>query len=240
VEGIGEDFWPTTYDPSVIDTVIPISDADSFAMARRVAVAEGILIGGSGGTAVAAMLTAAETAAPGSLLVALIPDSGRGYLSRVFDDEWMAAYGFTRTDDGPTVGDAIAAKPARGSSGNTPSLVWVNPDQSVRETVDAMRHDAVSQVLVIKNQPPFAAAEVVGAVTELELMDATFHDPAVLDAHVGDVMGPKLPMVGIGQALSDAVAALDKGPAVLVLADGRPYTVLTRTDILTYLRKEQR
>src|SRR3954451_19958454 len=90
VEGIGEDFWPTTYDPSLVDRVVAITDEDSFHMARRVTAEEGILIGGSGGTAVAAALEIGKELGPEHLVVVLIPDSGRGYLSKVFDDDWMA------------------------------------------------------------------------------------------------------------------------------------------------------
>jgi cystathionine beta-synthase len=111
----------------------------------------------------------------------------------------------------------------------------VNPDDSVREAVALMRKHGFSQVPVIKNDPPFAAAEVQGAVDELELMDAAFHDPAVLDLPVGDVMGTRLPTVGIGQSLDLVVRKLDEAPALLVLSGGRPVAVLTRTDVLTFL-----
>lgn len=229
VEGIGEDFWPETYDPSVIDEVIPISDEESFLVARRVSQEEGILIGGSGGTAVAAALQVAATAAPTDLIVVLIPDSGRGYLSRVFDDEWMANYGFLRECD-LCVSVVLTTRGAE-----VPPLVYVNPDDTVREAIARMHRHGVSQLPVCKNEPPFSAAEVSGAVDELELMDAAFRDPGVMDMAVEKVMGPKLPTVGAGQPLSRAVELLDRAPALLVLSGGRPLSVLTRSDVLGFL-----
>ena len=113
VEGVGEDFWPTTYDPSVVDRVIKVSDAESFAMARRVTREEGLLIGGSCGTAVHAALVVGEELGPDAVVVVLVPDSGRNYLSKIFDDQWMIDFGFLRCGDGPCAGDVLAAKDRR-------------------------------------------------------------------------------------------------------------------------------
>jgi cystathionine beta-synthase len=228
-EGVGEDFWPDTYDPSLTDEVIACTDEESFLMARRVAAEEGILIGGSGGLAVAAAMKLGSQLGPDDLVVALIPDSGRGYLSRVFNDEWLAGYGFLRECD-LCVG---AVLDARGDA--VPPLVYVNPEELVRDAIEKMRRHGISQLPVCKNDPPFAAAEVSGAVDELELMDAAFRDPSVLDTPVEKVMGPKLPTVGAGQSLRLAVDLLDKNPALLVLSGGRPQAVLTRADVLSFL-----
>lgn len=227
VEGVGEDFFPAAWQRDLYDDVIPISDEESFLTARRVSREEGILIGGSGGMAVAAAIRVAQAAAPDDIVVVLNPDSGRGYLSRVFDDGWMANFGFLRECD-----QCVAA--VLNTRGDTPSLLYVNPAQPVRDAIDIMRANGISQLPVCKNTPPFAAAEVAGAVDELEMMEAVFRDPKVMSTPVEQVMGPRLPTIGIGQAVSLAVEMLETSPALLVLSGGRPLSVLTRTDLLTY------
>jgi len=227
VEGVGEDFYPAAWAPELYDEVIAVSDEESFLVARQVSREEGILIGGSGGLAVAAAIRVAKAAKPDDIVVVLNPDSGRGYLSRVFDDKWMANFGFLRESD-ECISDVLKTR------GDTPSLLYVNPATSVRETIDLMRANGISQIPVCKNTPPFAAAEVSGAVDELDLMEAVYRDPAVMKMHVESVMGPKLPTIGAGQAVKLAVEMLDRAPALLVLSGGRPLSVLTRTDLLTY------
>lgn len=229
VEGVGEDFWPTTYDPDVVDEVIAISDRDSFLTARRVTEAEGLLIGGSGGTAVAAALELAGRCTADDLVVVLVPDSGRGYLSRVFNDEWMAGFGFL-TSDGPVVDDVLSSK-----DNGRPPLLYVQPDEKVRDVVELMRRHDVSQVPVAKGEMPLAAAEVAGSIDELRIMEAAFRDPGVLDVSVGEVMSPKMPTIGVGQPVALAVELLDMAPALLVLDGGRPRTVVARSDLLSFL-----
>jgi cystathionine beta-synthase len=227
VEGVGEDFFPTAWEPDLYDEVIPISDEESFLTARRVSEVEGILIGGSGGMAVAAAIQVAKRAGDDDIVVVLNPDSGRGYLSRVFDDEWMASFGFTQGCD-HCVGAVLEARSGMAE------LLYVNPDQAVRDAVELMRANGVSQLPVCKNTPPFAAAEVSGAVDELELMEAVSRDPSLWATPVEKVMGPKLPAIGVGQEVQRAVELLERAPALLVLAGGRPVAVVTRTDILSY------
>ncbi|MCL4147769.1 UNVERIFIED_CONTAM: hypothetical protein GTU68_061778 [Idotea baltica] len=227
--GVGEDFWPTTYDPSVVDRVIPISDHDSFITARNVSRREGLLIGGSCGTAVAASLLLAEELTADDLVVVLLPDSGRGYLSRVFNDEWMAGFGFL-TSDGPTVSDVLSAK-----NQDVPRLVYLQPEDSVRKAVDLMHEHDVSQLPVAKGEMPLAAAEVMGSLDELRIMELAFSDASVLDRSVEDVMSPKMPTIGIGQPVELAVQLLDLAPALLVLDGGRPRTVVARADLLSFL-----
>ncbi|MCY7297952.1 MAG: pyridoxal-phosphate dependent enzyme, partial [Ilumatobacteraceae bacterium] len=227
VEGVGEDFYPPAWAPELYDEVIAITDEESFLTAREVSREEGILIGGSGGMAVATAIRVAKAAGPTDIVVVLNPDSGRGYLSRVFDDQWMANFGFIRACD-----ECIAA--VLDARGATPSLLYVNPSTSVRTTIEVMRDNGISQLPVCKNTPPFAAAEVAGAVDELALMEAVFRDATVLDSAVEDIMGPKLPTIGAGQKVALAVAMLDVSPALLVLSGGRPLSVLTRSDLLSY------
>ncbi|MDY7104454.1 MAG: cystathionine beta-synthase [Actinomycetota bacterium] len=233
VEGIGEDFWPDTYDPDVVDRVIAISDKESFMTARRVSQQEGILIGGSCGTAVAAACRVASELTAEDLVVVLLPDSGRGYLSKVFDDDWMASFGFLESE-GATVADVIAAK-----EGDVPPLVYLGPEATVREAVMTMRKHRVSQLPVAKGEMPLAAAEVAGSVDELQLMERMFADRSVLDRPVEDVMSAAMPTVGSGQPVELAVGLLDHAPALLVLDGGRPLTVLSRTDVLTFLSPDR-
>ncbi len=234
VEGIGEDFWPSTYDPSVIDEVIPISDATSFGTARRVTREEGLLIGGSGGTAVAAALQVAVGLPADAVVVVHIPDSGRGYLSKLYDDGWMADHGFLRAA-GPTVGDLL-----RGREATLPSLVHTHPDETVRQAIEILHEFEVSQMPVVKHEPPVVLAEVVGAVSERELLQASVADPAALDRPVGDVMGPALPTIGIGEPITLAISRLDHASAALVLDGGHPVGVITRSDVLRSMVTDRR
>ena len=229
VEGIGEDFWPTTYDPSVVDRVIAVSDRDSFLTARRVTRDEGILVGGSAGTAIWAALQTGRDLGPDAVVVVIIPDSGRGYLSKVFDDEWMSDYGFLQTA-GQTAGDVLHRK-----SADLPALVHVHPGEPVRDVIATMHEFEVSQLPVVKAEPPIKAAEVAGSVADRELMEKAFADPSVLDRPVSEVMSPPLPTVGRGESVGIVVTALESATAVVVLDGGVPVGILTRSDLLSFL-----
>jgi cystathionine beta-synthase len=229
VEGVGEDFWPTTYDPAIVDQVIAVSDAESFATARRVSREEGLLVGGSSGTAIAAALRVARELPPEAVVVVHIPDSGRGYLSKLYSDGWMSDHGFLKAA-GVTVGDLLALRDT-----SLPPLVHVHPDETVRQAIAAMREYGVSQVPVIKQEPPVVLAEVVGAVTERDAMERAFADASILDRPVSEVMGDPLPTVGSGEPLDVAVSRLRQGSAMLVLDRGHPVGVVTRVDVLTGL-----
>jgi cystathionine beta-synthase len=230
VEGVGEDFWPTTYDREVCDEIIAASDKDSFDMTRRLAREEGLLVGGSCGLAVVAALRVAERAGPDDVVVVLLPDGGRGYLSKVFDDGWMTSYGFLPPVEGVTVGDVL-----RGKSGEMPDLVHTHPGESVADAVHILREYNVSQMPVVRAEPPVMAAEVAGAVVERDLLDALFTGAAHLTDQVDQHMSKPLPMVGAGEAVSAAVDALRSADALLVVDDGKPVGVLTRTDLLGYV-----
>lgn len=229
VEGIGEDFWPTTYDPKLVDRVVMVSDTDSFLTARRLAVDEGILAGGSTGTAVWAALQLAPELRRDDVVVVLIPDSGRGYLSKLYNDEWMADHGFLRTS-GHTVADLLDRKGDR-----LPGMIHVHPGETARQAVAVMAEYGVSQIAVIQAEPPLAAAEVVGAVHEHDLMQRALHDPEILDRTVGEIMGPPLPSVGSGETVDIALQRLEESPAVIVLDHGHPIGIITRSDALAFL-----
>jgi cystathionine beta-synthase len=230
VEGVGEDFWPTTYDPSVIDEVRAVSDRDSFAMTRRLAREEGLLVGGSCGMAVVAALEVARAAGPDDLVVVLLPDTGRGYLSKIFNDDWMMDYGFLSAPGEQTVGDVMGRK-----SGSVPEFVHSHPNETVRDAIDILREYGVSQMPVVRAEPPVMTAEIVGAVHDRDLLDALFSGRAQLADPVSQHMGPGLPIVGAGEPVSAAIVALEKADAAVVVEDGRPMGVVTRQDVLAFL-----
>ncbi|HCB37874.1 MAG TPA: cystathionine beta-synthase, partial [Acidimicrobiaceae bacterium] len=209
VEGIGEDFWPATYDPSLVDRVLAVSDAESFEMARRVTRTEGLLIGGSGGTAVCGALRVAAELDAEHLVVTLIPDSGRGYLSRVFDDEWMASMGFAD----------CAADAAQ------PDFAYVRPDDTPAHALEVMRAHDLAAVPVAKGEMPVAAAEVIGSVSRAGLeARLAVGESAAAGETVVDVLEPALPQVGVGEPPERAAAVLTAAgaQAVVVFAQGRP------------------
>ncbi|MDH6461998.1 cystathionine beta-synthase [Micromonospora sp. A200] len=231
VEGVGEDFWPETYDRGVADEIIEVSDKASFEMTRRLAREEGMLVGGSCGMAVVAALEVARKAGPDDVIVVLLPDSGRGYLSKIFNDNWMARYGFLdNSGTEPTVADALASKP-----GGLPELVHVHPTETVRDAIDYMREYGVSQLPVLKAEPPVVTGEVAGSIAEKDLLDALFTGQAHLHDTIERHMAEPLPMIGGGQPVSEAVGLLEKSDAALVLVDGKPKGVLTRQDLLAHL-----
>jgi cystathionine beta-synthase len=231
VEGVGEDIWPQTFDKTICDQIIAVSDADSFLMTRRLAREEALLTGGSGGLAVVAALRMAQAARPGDVIVVLLPDGGRGYLAKIFNDEWMADYGFlTFETTEPKVSDVLQHK-----TGGLPSFVHAHPDETVQTVIESLRSYDVSQLPVLKEEPPIMAAEVVGAIVERDLLDALVSGKASPHDSVATHMSPPLPMIGSGEPVSAAVAALEKAGAAIVLVDGKPEGMITRQDVLTFL-----
>jgi len=233
VEGVGEDFWPSTYDRGVADRIVAVSDQDSFAMTRRLAREEALLVGGSCGMAAAAAVRVAqEIEDPAAVVVVLLPDGGRGYLSKIFNDRWLASYGFLSTRGSVTVGEVLAAK-----SGALPRLVHTHPNETVAEAVHILREYGVSQMPVVRAEPPVMAAEVAGSVAERELLDALFTGKARLTDPVEAHMSPPIPVIGAGESVDDAYTALEVADGLLVLDDGKPVGVLTRSDLLGYLAR---
>ncbi len=240
VEGVGEDFWPSAYDPEVPDQIIAVSDADSFDMTRRLAREEALLVGGSCGMAVVAAIEVAKQAGPDALVVVLLPDGGRGYLSKIFNDGWMSSYGFLRnrldgTVDEPTVGDVLRRK-----SGEIPDLVHTHPSETVRDAIGILREYGVSQMPVVGAEPPVMAGEVAGSVSERELLSAVFEGRAKLADAVSQHMGPALPLIGSGELVSTAAATFRDSDAAMVVEGGKPVGVITRSDLLGFLSEGSR
>src|ERR1700761_5438037 len=236
VEGVGEDFWPAAYDRAVPDEIIAVSDSDSFNMTRRLAREEAMLVGGSCGMAVVAALNVAEKAGPDALIVVLLPDGGRGYMSKIFNDAWMSSYGFLRTRlDGsieqPTVGDVL-----RGKSGHLPDLVHTHPSETVRDAISILRENGVSQMPVVGAEPPLlVGGGVAGSVSERELLSAVFEGRASLADAVSAHMSPPLPIIGAGEQVSSLAKTLRDLDAVMVVEEGKPVGVITRYDLLGFL-----
>ncbi|WP_085370984.1 cystathionine beta-synthase [Leifsonia sp. NCR5] len=230
VEGVGEDFWPGAYDPTVVDEVIAISDAESFHVTRRLAREEGILVGGSSGMAVAAALKAAKDLSADDVVVVILPDGGRGYLAKIFNDKWMRSYGFSDVPDEATVHDVIKTK-----SGALPDLVHTHPSETVRDAIQIMNTYGVSQLPVLTAEPPVVMGEVAGALDETSLVDAVFSGRAQMTDDVGAHIGAPFQLIGINEPVSAARAALATENALLVTEDGKPVAVLTRQDLLNFL-----
>ena len=232
VEGVGEDFWPSAYDPAVTDRIVAVSDKESFEITRRLAREEGLLVGGSCGMAVAAALVVARELTEDDVVVVLLPDGGRGYLSKIFSDSWMSSYGFMTRETTATAGDVLRAK-----SGDLPALVHTHPNETVRDAVEILHEYGVSQMPVVNAEPPVMAGEVAGSVTERELLDALFTGKATMSDPVKAHMTAPFPLVGAGEELSVARTALESADAVMVIEDGKPVGVLTRADLLAFLAR---
>ena len=239
-EGGGAAFWPDAYDREIADRIIEVSDADSFATTRRLAREEALLVGGSSGMAVHAAVQLAHELAgtpegEDAVIVVLLPDSGRGYLTKIFNDDWLAQYGFPV--DGAeralqTVGEVL-----RGKSGRLPDLVHTHPNETIAEAVAILQEYNVSQMPVVRAEPPVVAAEVVGSVSERTLLDLLYTGVARLTDSVGQHMSPPLPTIGSTEPSSEAVTALESADALLVHEDGKPVGVVTRHDLLAYLAR---
>lgn len=232
VEGVGEDFWPEAYDPSIVDRVIAASDATSFQLTRRLAREEGLLVGGSSGLAVAAALVAARDLGPEAVIVVLLPDGGRGYLGKIFNDTWMGSHGFSPSSGGITVADLLGSK-----NRVIPELVYVRPTDTVRDAIRVMAEYGVSQLLVMTAEPPVVMGEVAGSIDERSLLEEVFAGRAQMSDSVSQLMGAPLGLIGINESVEAARTAFGVADALLVTEDGKPAAVITRHDLLAFLSR---
>jgi cystathionine beta-synthase len=236
VEGIGEDFWPESFDPEVVDRWYRVSDRDSFLTARRCTREEGLLVGGSCGTALWAALEYAKDQPEDATIVVLLPDSGRGYLSKMYDDTWMAEHGFVEHATGAgTAGDVLATK---AEVEDLPSLVHCHPRETVADAIALLKEFGVSQMPVfaerVHDDP--TQDDVIGSVRENALLDAALRDAEVMTRPVIEVMQAPLPTATTDDPLDTVGARLASGnPAVMVCDADRPVGLLTRADLLTFL-----
>ncbi|MGH3077879.1 MAG: cystathionine beta-synthase [Gaiellaceae bacterium] len=235
VEGIGKDTWPRTMAKDVVDEWIRVSDRDSFLVARRLAREEGLLAGGSGGTSVWAMLEVAKRFGEGARILTMIPDSGRNYLSKFFDDNWMLDHGFMeRRAPVPTVEQVLNSK--RTEEPDIPDLVTIGSQQKVGEAIDLMQRYSISQLPVIRDGEVESLADVIGSLQDRDLLDRVFKNPDALHEDVAAAMQPPLAAIDADEPLDEVFATLSgRTNAVVVAREGRPVGVLTRTDLLEFL-----
>jgi cystathionine beta-synthase len=235
VEGIGKDTWPATMDPDVVDEWVRVSDRDSFLTARRLAREEGLLIGGSGGTTVWAALQVARRFGPEATILTVIPDSGRSYLSKFYDENWMLEHGFVeRRTPLPTVAELLRSK--RLEERNMPALVTIAAHQKVGEAIDVMQQYSISQLPVVRDGELGSLADVIGSLQDRDLLDRVFKNADALHEDVATAMQPPLSAVEATQTLDEVFAALTgRTNAVVVAEEGRPVGVLTRSDLLEFL-----
>ncbi|WP_026548984.1 cystathionine beta-synthase [Arthrobacter sp. Br18] len=236
VEGVGEDMWPDAYDRSVADEIHAVTDAESFAMTRRLAREEGLLVGGSCGMAVVAALRVARNLTADDVVVVLLPDGGRGYLGKIFNDDWMRSLGFLDGDGGDehTVGKVLGSK-----TGAIPELVYAPPSATVREVIAMMSEYGVSSIPVLSHEPPVKMGEVLGSVGERSLTAKILQGQARLTDKISEHMDGKLALIGSRECVDAAGERLQHHDTLMVTLSGSPVGILTRQDLLTYMSIQQ-
>ena len=234
VEGIGEDFWPESFDPSVVDRYVRVSDRDSLLLARAITRQEGILVGGSAGTALHAALEVAKELDESKTIVVIFPDTGRNYLSKLYSETWMLQYGFLDRPEVVKVDEVLGAK-----QGELPPLVAIGAHEKVRHAVDTLQQYGISQAPVSRDESGEVTG-IVGSIQERDLLDRVFRDPDALQADVVEVMGPPLPLVERDDPVEVAFEQLQHAPAVVIADRGKALGVLTRSDLLEFLAHRRR
>ena len=234
-EGIGEDFYPGTFDPAMVDKWVRVSDRDAFLTARRLTREEGILVGGSSGTAMFAALEIAKDLDSNALILVLFADSGRSYLSKIFNDEWMRQNGFLGGLVPANVGDVMKDR------GDTPELIVVSKTETVRRAIDTMQRYGISQIPVTANGAAGAVSDIVGSVSEKTMLDRVFREPALVDERVERVMDPPFPVVQATDDIERLYQELSGGaPALLAARDNRPVSVITKADLLEFVAHQRK